>query len=123
MFEIGHFSGILSMVSAVPGVSVLPETTIEHLPGCRFVPLADERAARTIEAITLGGKSSTRLHEAFLSHPHAQVRMNLGGLAQLIRFSAYFPRALDADFTAEIQEFVRASSTSSGSAPPLSISS
>jgi hypothetical protein len=52
---------------------------LEKRPGCRFVPLADERAARTIGAITLRGKSSTRLQEAFLAHLRASSRASAGG--------------------------------------------
>jgi LysR family hydrogen peroxide-inducible transcriptional activator len=79
VFESGQFSSILSMVSAGLGVSVVPEMALEKRPGCRFVPLADERAARTIGAITLRGKSSTRLQEAFLAHLRASSRASAGG--------------------------------------------
>jgi len=68
VFESGQFSSILSMVGAGQGVSVVPEMALEKRAGCRFIPLDDERAARTIGAITLRGKSSTRLQEAFLGH-------------------------------------------------------
>jgi len=46
----------------------VPKMALEKRRGCRFVPLDDERAARTIGAITLRGKSSTRLQETFLAH-------------------------------------------------------
>ena len=78
VFESGQFSSILSMVSAGLGVSVVPEMALEKRPGCRFVPLADERAARTIGAITLRGKSSTRLQDAFLAHLRASSRASAG---------------------------------------------
>jgi LysR family hydrogen peroxide-inducible transcriptional activator len=68
IFESGQFSSILSMVSAGLGVSIVPAMALEKRPGCRFVPLADERAARTIGAVTLKGSSLTRIIEAFLSH-------------------------------------------------------
>ncbi len=77
VFESGQFSSILSMVSAGLGVSVVPEMAVEKRPGCRFVPLADERAARTIGAITLRGKSSTRLQETFLEHLRGQATADL----------------------------------------------
>jgi LysR family transcriptional regulator, hydrogen peroxide-inducible genes activator len=72
VFESGQFSSILSMVGAGLGVSVAPEMAIEKRSGCRFVPLADDRASRTIAAITLRGRSSTRLQDAFLTHLRAQ---------------------------------------------------
>jgi LysR family transcriptional regulator, hydrogen peroxide-inducible genes activator len=77
VFESGQFSTILSMVGAGQGVSVVPEMAIEKRAGCRFIPLADERAARTIGAITLRGKSSTRLQQAFLAHLRARAQADL----------------------------------------------
>jgi LysR family transcriptional regulator, hydrogen peroxide-inducible genes activator len=72
IFESGQFSSILGMVSAGFGVSIIPEMALEKRPGCHFVPLADDRAARTIGAVTLKGKSATRLQQAFLDHLRAQ---------------------------------------------------
>ncbi|HXZ11983.1 MAG TPA: LysR family transcriptional regulator [Candidatus Sulfotelmatobacter sp.] len=68
VFESGQFSSILSMVSAGLGVSVVPEMAVEKRAGCRFVPLADARAGRTIGAVRLKGKSLTRVQQAFLAH-------------------------------------------------------
>jgi LysR family hydrogen peroxide-inducible transcriptional activator len=68
VFESGQFSSILSMVSAGLGVSIVPAMALEKRPGCRYVPLADRRAARTIGFVTLNGKSPTRANEAFLAH-------------------------------------------------------
>jgi LysR family hydrogen peroxide-inducible transcriptional activator len=68
IFESGQFSSILSMVTAGLGVSIVPAMALEKRPRCRFVPLADERAARTIGAVTLKGSSLTRIIEAFLAH-------------------------------------------------------
>jgi LysR family hydrogen peroxide-inducible transcriptional activator len=68
IFESGQFSSILSMVTAGLGVSIVPAMALEKRPGCRFVLLADERAARTIGAVTLKGSSLTRIIEAFLAH-------------------------------------------------------
>jgi LysR family transcriptional regulator, hydrogen peroxide-inducible genes activator len=68
VFESGQFSSILSMVSAGLGVSIVPAMALEKRPGCRYVPLADRRAARTIGFVTLNGKSRTRANEAFLAH-------------------------------------------------------
>jgi hypothetical protein len=41
---------------------------VEKRAGCLYVPLADERAERTIGAVTLNGRSLTRVSEAFLAH-------------------------------------------------------
>jgi LysR family hydrogen peroxide-inducible transcriptional activator len=68
IFESGQFSSILSMVSAGLGVSIVPAMAVEKRAGCCYVPLADERAARTIGAVTLNGRSLTRANEAFLDH-------------------------------------------------------
>jgi LysR family hydrogen peroxide-inducible transcriptional activator len=76
VFESGQFSSILSMVSAGLGVSVVPEMAVEKRPGCCFIPLADERAGRTIGAVTLKGKSLTRVSQAFLAHLGLQTRTN-----------------------------------------------
>lgn len=72
VFESGQFSSILSMVSAGLGVSIVPAMAVERRPGCRYIPLADERAARTIGAVTLSGRSLTRANEAFLAHLRVQ---------------------------------------------------
>lgn len=68
IFESGQFGSILSMVHAGLGVSIVPAMAVEKRSGCRFIPLADERAERTIGAITLKGRSLTRAIEAFLAH-------------------------------------------------------
>jgi LysR family hydrogen peroxide-inducible transcriptional activator len=68
IFESGQFSSILSMVSAGLGVSIVPAMAVEKRAGCRYIPLADEHAARTIGAVTLNGRSLTRANEAFLAH-------------------------------------------------------
>ena len=68
VFESGQFSSILSMVSAGLGVSIVPKMAAEKRAGCRFLPLADEHASRTIGAVILKGKSQSRVSQAFLSH-------------------------------------------------------
>jgi LysR family hydrogen peroxide-inducible transcriptional activator len=68
VFESGQFSSILSMVAAGLGVSIIPAMAVEKRSGCCFVPLADDQAARAIGAVTLKGKSLTRMGEAFLAH-------------------------------------------------------
>jgi LysR family transcriptional regulator, hydrogen peroxide-inducible genes activator len=68
VFESGNFTSILSMVNAGLGISIIPEMALENWTGCRFVPLEDERAARTIGAVILKGRFATRVQEAFLTH-------------------------------------------------------
>ena len=68
IFESGQFSSILSMVSAGLGVSIVPAMALEKRPGCRYVPLADDHAVRTIGVVKLNGRSPTRATEAFLAH-------------------------------------------------------
>jgi LysR family transcriptional regulator, hydrogen peroxide-inducible genes activator len=72
IFESGQFSSILSMVSAGLGVSIVPAMAVEKRPSCCFIPLGDERATRTIGAVTLHGRSLTRANEAFLNHLEAK---------------------------------------------------
>jgi LysR family transcriptional regulator, hydrogen peroxide-inducible genes activator len=68
IFESGQFSSILGMVSKGLGVSIVPAMALEKRPGCRFVPLADERATRTVGAVVLKGRSQTRISKAFLDY-------------------------------------------------------
>jgi LysR family transcriptional regulator, hydrogen peroxide-inducible genes activator len=75
IFESGQFSSILSMVSAGLGVSIVPAMAVEKRPGCCFVPLEDERATRTVGAVTLHGRSLTRANGAFLRHIGARPTM------------------------------------------------
>jgi LysR family hydrogen peroxide-inducible transcriptional activator len=67
-FEGGQFSSVLSMVTAGLGVSIVPAMAVEKRPGCCFVPVADERAVRTIGVVTLNGRSLIRTSQAFLAH-------------------------------------------------------
>jgi DNA-binding transcriptional LysR family regulator len=60
------------MVGAGMGISIVPEMVIEKNPPCRYVPIADEQAARTIGTVVLRGRSLSRAHQAFLSHLRAQ---------------------------------------------------
>jgi LysR family hydrogen peroxide-inducible transcriptional activator len=68
VFESGQFSSILSMVSAGLGVSIVPEMAVDKRSGCRFIALGDDRAVRTIGAVTLKGRLFTRAQTAFLAH-------------------------------------------------------
>lgn len=68
IFESGQFSSLLSMVGAGMGVSIVPEMAIEKRSLCRYVPIADDQASRTIGTVVLRGRSLTRAHLAFLEH-------------------------------------------------------
>jgi LysR family transcriptional regulator, hydrogen peroxide-inducible genes activator len=82
VFESGQFSSILSMVSAGLGVSVVPAMAVEKRPGCCFIPLADEKAERTIGAVTLKGRSLTRTSLQFLAHLGVKSARNGNGDAR-----------------------------------------
>jgi len=71
IFESGQFSSLLSLVSAGMGVSIVPEMAIEKNSRCRYIPIADEEAIRTIGFVVLRGRSLPRAHHAFLSHLRA----------------------------------------------------
>jgi LysR family transcriptional regulator, hydrogen peroxide-inducible genes activator len=79
VFESGQFSSILSMVCAGLGVSVVPAMAVEKRAGCRFIPLADLRAERTIGAVTLKGRSLTRASTEFLAHLGVKASKNGNG--------------------------------------------
>jgi LysR family hydrogen peroxide-inducible transcriptional activator len=70
VFESGQFSSILAMVGAGLGISIVPEMAIEQRPDCSFVPVADDRASRTIGVVTLKGRYLSRVQQAFLAHLH-----------------------------------------------------
>ncbi len=76
VFESGQFSSVLSMVSAGLGVSVVPEMAVEKRAGCSFIPLADDRASRTVGAVMLKGTSRTRVTEAFAAQLGLRSRLN-----------------------------------------------
>jgi len=82
VFESGQFSSILSMVSAGLGVSVVPAMAVEKRPGCRFIPLLDARAERTIGAVTLKGRSLTRASVQFLAHLGVKSARNGAGIGR-----------------------------------------
>jgi LysR family hydrogen peroxide-inducible transcriptional activator len=74
VFESGQFSSLLSMVGAGMGVSIVPEMAIEKNSPCRYVPIADEQASRTIGTIVLRGRSLSRAHVAFIEHVQAKTK-------------------------------------------------
>ncbi|HEY6265139.1 MAG TPA: LysR substrate-binding domain-containing protein [Candidatus Acidoferrum sp.] len=74
VFESGQFSSLLSMVGAGMGVSIVPEMAIEENSLCRYVPIADEQASRTIGTVFLRGRSLSRAHVAFIEHVQANTK-------------------------------------------------
>ena len=66
-FESGQFSSLLGMVAAGVGVSLIPEMAIDRNAGCRYVPLSDAQATRTIVAAVVRGRSFNRVQRAFVS--------------------------------------------------------
>lgn len=66
-FESDQFSSLKGMVAAGFGVSLIPEMAIDRNAGCRYVPISDARATRTIVAAVLRGRSFNPVQQAFLS--------------------------------------------------------
>jgi LysR family transcriptional regulator, hydrogen peroxide-inducible genes activator len=67
VFESGQFSSLLGMVAAGVGVSLVPEMAIDHHVDCRYLPLSDAQATRTIVVAVLRGRSFNRVQRAFVS--------------------------------------------------------
>jgi LysR family hydrogen peroxide-inducible transcriptional activator len=57
----------LGMVAAGVGVSLVPEMAIDRNVRCSYVRLSDTRAARTIVAAVVRGRSFNRVQRAFVS--------------------------------------------------------
>jgi LysR family hydrogen peroxide-inducible transcriptional activator len=66
-FESDQFSSLLGMVAAGVGVTLVPEMAIDRSVRCRYIRLNDARAARTVVAAVLRGRSFNRVQQAFLS--------------------------------------------------------
>jgi LysR family transcriptional regulator, hydrogen peroxide-inducible genes activator len=62
-FESGQFSSILGMVAAGIGLSLVPEMAIDRHAGCRYVPLRETRAVRTVVLASLRGRSFNRAQQ------------------------------------------------------------
>jgi LysR family transcriptional regulator, hydrogen peroxide-inducible genes activator len=67
-FESGQFSSLLGMVAAGVGVTLVPEMAIDRAAGCRYVPVSDVQASRTIAVARLRGRSFSRVQQAFMHH-------------------------------------------------------
>lgn len=68
VFESGQFSSLLGMVAAGVGVTLVPEMAIDRGAGCRYVPISDAQASRTIAVASLKGRSFSHVQQAFLHH-------------------------------------------------------
>lgn len=80
VFESGQFSSILSMVGAGMGVSIVPSMAVAtHASDCRFVPLGDKGANRTIGAVVLRGHLLTRAQSAFVEQLRNESEMSGNG--------------------------------------------
>ena len=66
-FESGQFSSILGMVNAGIGLSLIPQMAIDRNAGCRFVPLRDKQAVRTVVLASLRGRSFSPVQHALAS--------------------------------------------------------
>ena len=71
-FESGQFSSLLGMVAAGVGVTLVPEMAVDRSAGCRYVPVSDALASRTIAIARLRGRSLNRVQQAFVKQliPH-----------------------------------------------------
>jgi LysR family transcriptional regulator, hydrogen peroxide-inducible genes activator len=67
VFESGQFSSLLGLVGAGMGVSLVPRMAREKNASCRYVPVSDPEATRTIASVVLRGRSLNRTCQAFLT--------------------------------------------------------
>jgi LysR family hydrogen peroxide-inducible transcriptional activator len=68
VFESGQFATILAMVSAGMGISAVPRMAVKPVRGCRFVPIANRSASRTIGIAALARHFQTHAEKLFLRH-------------------------------------------------------
>jgi LysR family transcriptional regulator, hydrogen peroxide-inducible genes activator len=67
IFESGHFSTILSMVSANMGVSIVPQMAIEKRAGCSYLLIDDERTYRRIGLVQLRSRFQTQSQRSLIN--------------------------------------------------------
>ncbi len=72
-FESGQFETILAMVAAGMGVSVVPQMAMAPHTGCRFLPIADERAQRRIGLVRLRNRYATHAQKLLIEYLKASV--------------------------------------------------
>jgi LysR family transcriptional regulator, hydrogen peroxide-inducible genes activator len=63
-FESGQFSSIVGMVAAGIGISLLPEMAVDRNTHCRYLPVRDESAVRTVVLASLRGRSFNGVQNA-----------------------------------------------------------
>ncbi|HTV14987.1 MAG TPA: LysR substrate-binding domain-containing protein [Acidobacteriaceae bacterium] len=73
-FESGQFSSLLGMVAAGVGVTLVPEMAVDRAAGCRYVPVSDPQASRTVALARLRGRSFSRVQQAFVEQLTSQGR-------------------------------------------------
>ncbi len=73
-FESNQIGSLLGMVAAGVGVALVPEMAIDLNAGCRYVRISDPKAARTIAAARLRGRSFSRVQEGFVKFPRNIIR-------------------------------------------------
>ena len=81
VFESGQFSTIVSMVATGMGVSVVPAMAVEKHPGCRFVPISDERALRIVGLTQLKHRFKTRAQCALVEQLRRYAQTRAAGLS------------------------------------------
>jgi len=81
VFESGQFSTIVSMVATGMGVSVVPAMAVEKHPGCRFVPISDERALRIVGLTQLKHRFKTRAQCALVDQLRRYAQTQSAGLS------------------------------------------
>jgi LysR family transcriptional regulator, hydrogen peroxide-inducible genes activator len=83
-FESAQFETILAMVAAGMGVSVVPAMAIAPHIGCRFLPIADDRAQRRIGLVWLKNRCSTRAQQLLIEHLKRRVDGERRALRQAV---------------------------------------
>lgn len=68
VFESGQFATILGMVSAGMGISAIPNMAVQAARRCKFIPIGNEEAARSLGVTTLSRHFQTRAQKVFLQH-------------------------------------------------------
>jgi LysR family hydrogen peroxide-inducible transcriptional activator len=68
VFESGQFSTILAMVAAGTGISAVPRMAVQRARGCRFIPISNQDAARTLGVARLNRHFQTKAQKTFLQH-------------------------------------------------------
>jgi LysR family hydrogen peroxide-inducible transcriptional activator len=68
VFEGRQFKTVLEMVAEGMGVSILPEMAAIPTAGCRFIPLEDDGAYRSVGIVQLKKQFPSSVRSAFLEH-------------------------------------------------------